>query len=179
MTRMKMKTSLILPQRYLIIDSNENTRTPYVFPSGCKTKSKRLQVGDYALESLEGYNPVERKQINDLANCCAKSRDHFRSQWERLSACANPHLVLDCSVRDILNHNYRSQVHPNSILGTVISWQAEFPIVSVWWAGNAIYGASLTRRILVAGEKVYDHGRKGEGSVPDGRESGVEGKPSQ
>ena len=63
----------------IVIDTRE--QTPLVF-TRLPSVTKALQSGDYSSLGLEGRFAVERKSLDDLANCCVgANRDRFEREY--------------------------------------------------------------------------------------------------
>jgi ERCC4-type nuclease len=113
----------------IIRDGREKDGHGYHFDSWpVEVISKNLSdigsEGDYSVEGFEDQFAVERKSLDDLASCVGTKRDgHFEPQVqravERLSEYA---IVVEAPRWEIERGNYFSQVHPNSILGTIEAW---------------------------------------------------------
>lgn len=164
--------SLSLPTRQIVIDSNEIMRTPLIFGLPAELMHPHhltLPVGDYSLLGLEYYTAVELKRINDLAACCGQRRNHFRNQLKRLTKLEHPHIVLACTISDIVAHGYRSEIPPRSILGTLASYANIFKEVQFHFVDqNEALVAAWTRELLCKAEIQFErkYGKlKGERDV--------------
>lgn len=90
--------------------------------SPCKSISGTLPTGDYGILGMENYAVVERKSLDDLVQCVGRERERFEKEVQRLLAYPVRALVVEGSWGDIENKKYRSQVHPNAVLGSIFSW---------------------------------------------------------
>lgn len=80
--------------------------------------------GDYSIEGYEKRFAVERKALGDFATCCGAKRDeHFEPQVQRAVDRLDKYaIVVEAPRWEIEKGNYFSQIHPNSVLGTVDAW---------------------------------------------------------
>ena len=107
---------------------------------------KALRVGDYAIESEEGFIPkirIERKNSIDelLQNLIDRNSLDEESQVNRFhrelikaeALGMRVILLLENSnwYSDILKHNYRSKVKPAAAKGLIVSLQAKYPNLSI------------------------------------------------
>ena len=144
------------PRRKLVVDSNENMRTPWRVPID-RLLVKHMQAGDYSLEGLEWLTAVERKAPDDLAQCVGKDRVRFRAQVERLVTCVEaPAIVITASLPDLASGNFRSVVDPRALVSTLAAWQVEFPTLHIIFAGDESHGFAWTRLFLRWQEKRWD-----------------------
>jgi ERCC4-type nuclease len=75
----------------IVVDSRE--QDPLTFT---RLQSVRggLYSGDYSVQGLEESFAVERKSIDDLANCCSTGRDTFAHELHRLRGCRFKRLLI-------------------------------------------------------------------------------------
>lgn len=105
-----------------IIDTRE--QTPLVLDP-LKTISKALDTGDYGLLGLEHVVSVERKSIDDLLMCVGQERERFDREIQRLLGYPIRAVVVEGTITQIERGEYRSKVHPNAAIGSIMSWQAK------------------------------------------------------
>ena len=113
----------------IIIDSREKTPLAFEFPTivGC------MYSGDYGIVGAENLFAVERKTLDDLAASCAGSRrEVFEHELGRLRGCRFRRLLIIGTEADIHAHNYRSNIAPNALLGSVLSFEVRYDIPLVW-----------------------------------------------
>jgi ERCC4-type nuclease len=113
----------------IIIDGREQRGHAYEFESWpVDTVRKNLSdcgsEGDYSIEGYEHQFAVERKALDDLASCCGTKRyDHFEPQVQRgVDRLDRYAIVVEAPRWKIEKGVYYSDIHPNSILGTIDSW---------------------------------------------------------
>ncbi len=144
------------PKRKVVVDSNENMRTPWRVPVD-RLLVRKLLAGDYSLEGLEWLTAVERKAPDDLAQCVGKGRERFRAQVERLAACVEfPAIVITASLPALASGNFRSVVDPRALVSTLAAWQVEFPLLQIIFAGDESHGFAWTRLLFRWQEKKWD-----------------------
>ena len=113
----------------IIIDSREKTSLAFEFP----TVVGGLYTGDYSLVGAEHLFAVERKTLDDLAASCAGSRrEVFEHELGRLRGYRFRRLLIIGTEADIYAHNYRSNITPNALLGSVLSFEVRYDIPLVW-----------------------------------------------
>ena len=94
-----------------------------------------LDTGDYSLAGLGHLVAVERKELSDLVMCFTSERDRFAREMGRLRAYRYRAVIVEASMADILDHNYRSKAEPAAIVGSLASWTAKYE-TSFVLAGN-------------------------------------------
>lgn len=119
-----------------------------------KYERKTLQSGDYTFSlSYNDHNyiyakkiVVERKNsLDELAGCFGKDRHRFENEFIRLkSAGTKCFLVIENSEFDGINeHNYVSQMKPNSFEASLIAWLTRYDITPIFTSkensGRVIY----------------------------------------
>ena len=113
----------------IIIDSRE--QTPLVF--NCPSVKACLYTGDYSFVGAEHLFAVERKTLADLAASCASSRrEVFEHELLRLRGYRFRRLLVTATEADIHAHNYRSNMMPNALLGSVLTFEVRYNIPLVW-----------------------------------------------
>ena len=130
-----------IPSQFaIVIDGRE--REPYRFV-GLTTKNNqgdvapilpnlefgRLETGDYSIRGLEHLVAVERKSLADLYSTLGQDRDRFEREHERLAAMKTACVVVEADWDVIMNHPpERSQLAPQSVRGTFISWYQRYGV---------------------------------------------------
>jgi hypothetical protein len=92
----------------IVIDSREQEPLKFEnFPSVPGT----LYAGDYSIRGLEASFAVERKSIDDLANCClAAQRNWFEHELHRLRGYRFKRLLIVGPREDIAAGHYYSRI---------------------------------------------------------------------
>ena len=103
----------------------------------------KLNYGDYCYNAVlpsgsaiydteKPINPacvIERKMsLDELAMCLGKDRDRFEREFERASA-AGARVILLCensNWENLINGRYRSKLHPNAYLASLVAWSARY-----------------------------------------------------
>lgn len=112
----------------IIIDTRE--KRPLKFHGGVHTIRAALKTGDYSIDGFQDRVGVERKSLSDLLNCIGKDRKRLNQQIDRLLLLDARAVVLEASIAKLEIGGWRSQVSPNSAIGTIMSWKVRgLPII--------------------------------------------------
>jgi len=99
---------------------------------GYNTIRKTLHTGDYSVRFLDkDYDneiAIERKELDDFVACCGSERDRFVKELERSMAIPHFFIIIEGSWKQIEAHFYRSQINPNSVIGSILSWQMKYGV---------------------------------------------------
>lgn len=103
----------------ILIDDRE--KLPYDFSGfeGIEIVKGRLNVGDYSVYGLQNEVAVERKSLNDLANCLGSQRTRFMDEMMRSRGLRRFCIVVESDWKDLMNGNYYSKVSSASAVGSV------------------------------------------------------------
>jgi DNA excision repair protein ERCC-4 len=160
----------------VVIDSREQRHLPF---ERLKTITKGLASGDYSIWGLESLFTVERKSIDDLANCCTgRNRERFERELHRLRGYRFKRLLIVGQEDDIFRCHFRSAVTPKAVLATLGAFEARFdlPVVFIpcprlagrkieswafWFARESVLSANALLRAAVNGN--------GKKEVPNGQ----------
>jgi len=138
----------------VIVDSREQTPWTFQGQEGITTERAKLEAGDYSVAGLEHRVAIERKSLDDWTGTVLRDRTRFYRELELLRAYDFRCVIIESSVREILQKNYRSQVPPASVLGFV----AEVSVaqsVPVYLAGGRVEAQVLAGAFLrMAGKKL-------------------------
>jgi ERCC4-type nuclease len=118
----------------LVIDNRE--QTPLQFERLPSMRGS-LYSGDYSILGLEHKFAVERKSIADLVGSITSGRERFERELHRLRGYDFKRLLIVGTEEDILSHNYRSKAHPNSVLGSLYTFEIRYDIPVVWGVDEA------------------------------------------
>lgn len=130
----------------IIIDQKE--QRPWTFPDDIETEPGTLQTGDYTLKGLEELIAIERKELGDLVGCVTGERDRFKRELLRLRSYRCKCVIVEGALSDVIEHRYRALTTPESIIGSVASWQSKYDVPFVWAgdrAGAARYALAVFR----------------------------------
>lgn len=128
------------------VDSRE--RTPPAIDLHLPTQRVKLQTADYTVLGLEQLVRVERKSLQDLVMCVGRERERFDRCIERLRHFPLAVLVIEASESSVELKQYRGEVSPNAVLGSVHAWRAKG--INIDWAGNSQTAALHISRTLFA-----------------------------
>lgn len=116
----------------IIIDSREKAIkhiTDAFDSNNIKYKIQKLDIGDYSFEYLDKVQKciIERKNsLDELSQNFTKSRDRFNREFQKKND-NKIHLVIEnCSMNDIICGNYRSKIHRNSFMASILSFQYRY-----------------------------------------------------
>jgi len=131
----------------ILIDSRE--QAPYTFERyDCQTQRATLPAGDYSLPGFEDKAAVERKELNDLLSCfMGTNRERFERELQKGRFYDMFVVVCECSLADITNAQYRSNMKPQAALQSIISFQVRYGVF-FQWAGDRRGGELITFSIL-------------------------------
>jgi DNA excision repair protein ERCC-4 len=114
----------------IVIDSRE--QVPLRFER-LKAVAGTLYSGDYSIAGLEASFAVERKSIDDVANCClAGQRDRFEHELHRLRGYRFKRLLVVGTREDIAAGRYHSKIAPKAVLATLGTFEARFDLPVVF-----------------------------------------------
>ena len=130
----------------ILVDARE--RAALQFSAAVDTELVMLPVGDYSLRGATDTVAIERKRLSELATCCGIDRERFIDQVERLRSYPVRALVIEADLDGVLSKSYRSEIHPLSVLGTLIKISSDWQ-VPVWFCGDAANTALVVERMLL------------------------------
>lgn len=158
----------------IVIDTRENDAYDFTEVGVDNITRRKLDVGDYTLDGFEHTFAVERKTLDDLATSLGAERRRFENEILRANGYAHRNddgnpipgtkpnyklddfvVVIEASRGDVARYrnsgncpNYYSNIHPNSVLGTVEKWPNKHGNLTFAWAGNRRGGMEETLRQL-------------------------------
>ncbi len=118
-------------------------QAPYEFEKyDCVVKRVPLYVGDYAPIGFEQEIARERKELNDLISCLmGKNRERFcRELWRAFGM--DFAVIIEASLEDIRNHNYRSKMLPHAALQSMAALERDYKMRFIY-AGDRAGGEYL------------------------------------
>jgi DNA excision repair protein ERCC-4 len=130
----------------VLVDSRE--RTPPAIDLLLPTMRATLQTGDYSVLGLEQLVRVERKSLQDLVMCVGRERERFDRCIERLRHFPLAVIVIEAKESAVELKQYRGEVSPNAVLGSVHAWRAKG--INIDWAGDPQTAAIHISRTLFA-----------------------------
>lgn len=109
-----------------------------------------LATADYCLKGREDLVLVERKSLGDLVGCVGHDRARFERALERMaSSCRYPILLVEGTTAEVLQHRYRSRIHPSAVIGSLSSWVLDHR-VRVIFTGSREASAHFALRTFAA-----------------------------
>lgn len=127
----------------IVVDSRE--QRPYEFQA--PSEIGPIATGDYSLAGGEHLISIERKELGDLINCLSHDRERFERELYRARALEYFCLVLECSLSDLANGQYRSQMNPKSAIQSLLAFSIRYKL-PVWFCETREYGQRLTESLL-------------------------------
>jgi len=122
---------VMAPMRTIVVDTRE--QLPWEFRSPAETMT--LKSGDYSLleeeteRALEHLVAIERKSLSDFLGSITSGRERFEREMERLHAgCEWPWLIVESTLTQIAAGEYRSDVSPKAVFGTIESWMSKYKV---------------------------------------------------
>ncbi len=118
----------------IIIDTRE--QEAYAFDSQRFSTTRRaLPAGDYSLDGSETRVAVERKSMPDFVSTVIRARKRFHAELRKLAGCEFACVVVEGSLRDVLEGSYGTGAHPNAVFGAAISICVDWG-VPVYFCGD-------------------------------------------
>ena len=127
-----------LSELTIIIDSREQVNfhiSSWLDGKGIQHITRALETGDYSAmldgETFEDEIVIERKaNIDEIAGNFTQGRERFEREMIRAKANGiKVFLIIEnASWHDILLHNYHSQLKPQSLIASLLSWQVKYNI---------------------------------------------------
>jgi len=144
----------MLKPEHIVITIDTREQTPLSFDIGdisIPTMSATLKTGDYSALHFQDEICIERKSLPDLLGCIGKSRERFEAELMRMQAYPTRALVIESSGAEIEAGIYkRSKVHPNAVIGSLLSWQERFQIPIMMCDNRERAGRFVARFIFSA-----------------------------
>jgi ERCC4-type nuclease len=122
------KPALFRPK--IAVDTRE--QSPLKF-TRLEAVERALFTGDYSIMGLEEEFAVDRKSLDDLANCClATNRDRFEHELHRLRGYQFKRLLIVGTREDIAVGRYHSRITPKAVLATLGVFEVRYSVPSVF-----------------------------------------------
>jgi len=121
----------------IVIDTRE--QRPLDFSPAVATVRATLKTGDYSVLGLEDRVCIERKSLDDLAGTIIeKFRDEnegrenrFLRELARMRAYEYASIMVEGTWSDVMEKKYKSEVHPHSIIGALMSFKIKFGVPAI------------------------------------------------
>jgi len=128
----------------VVIDTRE--QNPYTF--SCPVEAGTLATGDYSIRGFEDRIAIERKSLDDLIGCLkGPNRERFERELQRSRALDYFSIVIEASLSDLGQGQYRSQMTPASAVQSVVALSVRYR-VPVWFAESRRMGQRITESLL-------------------------------
>jgi DNA excision repair protein ERCC-4 len=133
----------------VIIIQDTREQNPLQFSHNTEVVCRKLDQGDYSVAGLENEITIERKSLSDLLGSITTGRERFARELERMAGYKFAALLVESDWRTIITGQWDcpSKVHPNSVLGSLISFQVKYGVVPIM-AHNHAMAAVICERIL-------------------------------
>jgi len=114
----------------IAIDTRE--QSPLKF-TRLEAVERALFTGDYSIMGLEEEFAIERKSLDDLANCCLSGkRDRFEHELHRLRGYRFRRLLIVGTREDIAAGLYHSRILPKAVLATLGAFEVRYSVPLVF-----------------------------------------------
>lgn len=116
----------------IIIDTRE--QEPWQF---CPSISCKLNTGDYSIVGFENQITIERKSKADFISTISDKnrRKRFYKELDRMVNFSAACVIVEAGLPDIVDHQYRGEISPASVIGTAAQISAELGI-PVYFCGS-------------------------------------------
>jgi len=128
----------------IIVDSRE--QLPYKFQT--PSIKAALDTGDYSLLGAEHLISIERKTRDDLISCLCTGRQRFERELHRGQALDYFAIVIEATLSDIANGDYRSRMTPKSAIQSLMTFSVRYRL-PVFFAENRSYGERIVESLLL------------------------------
>ena len=127
----------------ILIDTRE--QRPYGFKG---SEVGTIPVGDYSILGLEDYVSIERKTLGDLIACLTTGRDRFERELFKSRSLDYFALVIEASLSDIANGEYRSEMNPKSAIQSLLAFSIRYRL-PIFFAESREYAQRVTESLLL------------------------------
>lgn len=128
-----------IPKPIVVIDTREKQPFPlYANHSNWIGGERRgtLKTGDYTVEGMENILSLERKNLTDMVACSVFYRKRFLAACARLAKFRWKAILVEATFEDIKRGfeqcDIPSEVHPNTVCGTLDAIEAKFSIPIIY-----------------------------------------------
>lgn len=133
----------------VIIDTREQAGHEWNFVDQLfTTRRETLVTGDYSVVGLSDVISIERKSLGDAVNSFTHDWNRERRKFYRLAGFDHPLLIIEGSVRDILEHKYESDAEPASVLGKINAIMIDHGVPAIF-AGDRATAETFAERWLI------------------------------
>ena len=112
----------------ILVDTREQRPFSFAGPaySSVEIVKGTLPTGDYSVLGFENECAVERKSADDLIMCLTRNRDRFTKELIRTRGLCSFAVVVECSMLDIAQGNYRSRMNPKAAVNSILGMMAKY-----------------------------------------------------
>ena len=129
-----------VPKPTVIIDTREQTPLDFsAHPNWIgATVRRKVDVGDYTVEGMEGVIALERKTLSDLLTTLTQQRGRFIRHCQKLARYRHRAILLEASYEEVKStyESLYSLAHPNAISGSLDAVEARFGIPIIYASGD-------------------------------------------
>jgi len=118
-----------MSQQRIKIIADTREQAPFEF-SGYAADIERgtLPAGDYSVKGMERLAAVERKSIADLVGTLTTGRERFERELAILKGYVLAAVVVEGSIDDIRQANYRSKASPEAVMQSCYAFQVRYRV---------------------------------------------------
>ena len=127
----------------ILIDTRE--RIPYKFENPSEVGT--IPIGDYSICGLESHIAIERKELNDLIGCLTTGRERFERELYKARALDYFALIIEASLSDLVNGNYRSRMGSKSAIQSLLAFSVRYRL-PIFFAESREYSQRVTESLL-------------------------------
>lgn len=110
--------------------------------------TRKLETGDYSLADYEDVIMIERKTIGDLWGSLTHGRERFMREMDRAKEYPARFLIIEGTVKDIMNGFRYSKVSPDFIFASLISLQIKYGIHVIYTHKQTSVAQTYVRKLL-------------------------------
>lgn len=129
---------------------SDQEKRPWSFSDAVQTQRVYLKTGDYQISGLEKHLCIERKSEVDLLGTITEERDRFIKELERMASFRVSYLIIETDWHAIETGAWasRSQVHPNSVVGSILAFSLKYRVMPIL-AGTHDTAGRIAERIML------------------------------
>jgi len=134
------------PLPCILVDTRE--QACWQFSDRVTVQRATLSTGDYTVAGFSDRVAWERKSLTDLVGSLSQGRERFLDCCRRLRDYEHKAIIVEASVNDVLAGAYRSRMHPNSVLASVLAIHMDYGVPTIW-AGDSRNAARIVEWLAV------------------------------
>jgi len=121
---------------YVLVDTREQKPLRFSPELGVDCGAATLPVGDYSVRGYTHLIAIERKSVADLVQTLSHGRERFETELDLMTQYRWRAILVEGNRADVESGIYRSQMLPQSVLGSIraiwMRWQ-----IPTFWLGDA------------------------------------------